>query len=248
MSTSSTWSESFVSQWRVIVGSVAIIAAITLVWALWSQKNNTTLSAGRDALFQASKTYQDELSSLAASLNPPAKAEDAKSANKKEKAAARTAESGVEAVFKKVNVAEKFSKSLVAFQKVAADFPKSRAAFDAQIQLGDLYMDHGQAADAVAWYRKAVDAAPTPRDRTLAQHSLGFAYEDSGKTAEALKAFESVSSAADIGVKADALLAQARIQATSGNKDQARQLYDRVIGDFKETEFERQAQALKGHL
>lgn len=93
------------------------------------------------------------------------------------------------------------------FQK----YPKSRAAYEGALQVGDFWMEAKEFDKAVAEYRKAAGIGSDAFSRTLAVYNEGIAQELAGKFKEAAATYEQVlkGETADF-LRPEIMMAQAR--------------------------------------
>jgi TolA-binding protein len=143
---------------------------------------------------------------------------------------------------------KKYGSSLEKIEKVSQNFAKTRAAYEAEIWLGDFYLNHNQAPLAISHFEKAILNHTGAYEQALAAYSLGTAYENSGKWAEAQGAYEKSILFSDIGLRGEILLALARMQEQLQQKDRAKATYDQIIQQLPNTDYSRTAQALKARL
>jgi tetratricopeptide (TPR) repeat protein len=148
----------------------------------------------------------------------------------------------------KLEVDAKLAEPVKALVDVTNRFPGTRAAYEARVTLGDVYLKHGEAAKAVTHLQQAADQAPGAFERALALNALGYAQEGSGQHAEAVKTFERVAKDAKGDLQGQALLAVARNHELANANDQAKAVYDRILTQLPNTEASRTAELLKARL
>src|SRR5262249_21213986 len=137
------------------------------------------------------------------------KKDDAKKDAKKD--VKKKAEPNLDAVeFKKLDVDAQLTDGASKLKHVASEYVGTRAGYEAAVQLGNLYFDHGDAAKAVEWYGKAVDTAPGQFEKALALSSLGYSQENAGKAADAAQTYERALNMGEGSIKGDVLLGMAR--------------------------------------
>jgi tetratricopeptide (TPR) repeat protein len=119
------------------------------------------------------------------------------------------------------------------YQPLFQEFPRSRAAFEARLQLGDLLMDGGNFDGAVEQFKQAEDYAQDGFSRLLVQYSQGVAYESAGKWQEAAAAYEKALSVSGVeSLRPEILMAQARCYEALDQADKAVALYKAVQEKF----------------
>lgn len=127
-----------------------------------------------------------------------------------------------------------------AFAEIVSEHPGSEAAHSAQLQLARVSFEEGRYDDAIAGFQKSLDALGNSPLRLFALEGLGYAYEAKGDLAKAKETFQRLSNA---GAPARSLYQQARIAELSGQKDEARKLYEQVTKDYENEVLAGEAQA-----
>jgi tetratricopeptide (TPR) repeat protein len=155
---------------------------------------------------------------------------------------------GQDVTFVKTDVDAKLGDVIKKFSAVSEQFPGTRAAFEANMTVGDLYLDHGDAAKAIPAFEKAVTEAPKSLDRANALSGLGYSRENAGHPAEALQAYEDALKVGEASLKGDLLLSVARSHELLKEPDKARSTYDEIIAQLPNTGAAKQAEALKAKL
>ncbi|HEY7728847.1 MAG TPA: tetratricopeptide repeat protein [Candidatus Eisenbacteria bacterium] len=109
--------------------------------------------------------------------------------------------------------------------------PDTRAARHAMVLLGDALAGQQKPADAVTWYRKALDRAG--RDRVLrdsARRGLAAALEDAGRFTEAAAAYAQIAEdGATDNERGRAMSAQARCLLAAGQRGKATEMLRAVL-------------------
>lgn len=144
-------------------------------------------------------------------------------------------------------VAVRFKTSIDQLSKVSHDFSGARAAYEAELKLGDLYFDNGEAASSIKWYESATRSAPRGFERMLAFYALAYAYEATQKYPEALKSLEKAQNQGE-GLKAEILLSMARVHGLMKDNGKAISTYDQVIAQFPNSEYARDAETQKSFV
>jgi TolA-binding protein len=227
----------------VIVAGVILLAA-TLAASLYLTKRNSYRLQASEALFKARTKLGAELKAISDSMKP---AETKVKAGKdKTPAAAPSIE------FVKFNLNEKLPTGVAALQKVTEDFPNTLAGFDAKIELGSLYFEHGvNSADldqAHHWFESAASTAPSTQQTIAALYNLGYAEEALGRCADAVKTFDRALNSGSSPFKGELLRGKARCQETLGDKAAAIATYDAIVKQLPNTEHAKFAETKKATL
>lgn len=235
---------------------VVVLIGVAGGMAWFTNHHKTQNAAAGDALFIANEARAKELTALKSELSPlPADPASEKSdaAQKNTKPGKKDAAGQDKArlpdpEYARADVDGKFSKTLAAYQDVIRKFSGTHAELQAQLAIGDLYFDHGQAEKALPFYEKSVALAPAGRDRGLSYYSLGYAYEGTGKYTEAVSAYDHALKQGDFGLKGDLLLAKARSYEMAKNIEQARVTYDQIVKELPNTDYAKTAELAKSLL
>jgi tetratricopeptide (TPR) repeat protein len=221
---------------RLMLGILAVVVALSALGALFLNRQAAQSSAASNALYLAQKSVDADLKAASAALPPVTAPSGAKAPATPDPDAA---------VFKKLDVDAKFADSLKKLHAVAEQYPGTRAAFEANLQVGDLYFNHGEAPKAVEWYQKALGGAPDKLAKVFALSALGYANEGAGKFSEALASFQKAMDLGEVssGVKGDVMLGVARSYEEMGDTAKARAMYDQIISQQPGTEFAKTAES-----
>jgi predicted negative regulator of RcsB-dependent stress response len=120
-----------------------------------------------------------------------------------------------------------------ALQPLFDQFPQSRAAYEATLQLGDMWMEQKSFAEAVKRYEKAVAMAHDPFSRLLANYNLGIAQEAAGQYQEAVASYGNAISVSDSDfLQPEIMLAQARCYEALKQVAKAVDLYKEIQAKF----------------
>lgn len=155
---------------------------------------------------------------------------------------------GQDVQFAKTDVDAKFGDVIKKLGAVSDQYAGTRAAFEAEMTVGDLYLNHGDAAKAIPAFDKATTEAPKSLDRANALSGLGYARESSGNFAGALEAYESALKVGEASLKGDLLLSVARSHELLKEPEKARSTYDEIITQLPNTGAAKQAELLKAKL
>lgn len=132
-------------------------------------------------------------------------------------------------IARKLVAEKKFDEAEKAFAPVLEKFKGTRAAFEAELQIGDIWMDAGNFDRATAHYSEASKMTSDSFSRLLAQYNIGVAAETAGKPSEAVSAYE-----AALGVQGsdflrpEILMAQARCYEVLNQIPKAIEIYKAV--------------------
>lgn len=85
---------------------------------------------------------------------------------------------------------KKFDDAEKAYQHLVEKFKGSRAAYEAELQMGDFWMDSGNLERAIPHYQNAAQGASDSFSRLLAHYTLGVAKESAGKIQDAVAEYE----------------------------------------------------------
>lgn len=218
----------------IVLGGILAVMLVAVM--IMSQKERVS-SEARGQLFLAQKQYDTELKAL---MPPAPKPPDTK--DPKAKPPAPPVD---DTEFKPFDVAAKMPGSVKAYQAVITQFPGTRAAYDAQMALGHLYLQHGQAAPAEELFGKATQASPRGVERALSFLALGYAQEATGKLKESIDAFTTALNTGEDVAKGDSLMGIARAYEGLHDLANARTTYDKVIAQLPNTEYARNAELYK---
>lgn len=125
-----------------------------------------------------------------------------------------------------------------ALHAVVDKYPSSRAAFEASLQEGDIWMDEGKFDDAVKSYGWAENNAKDGFSRVLARYNLGIAQESAGKFSEAVISYDDAMKVQDSTfLKPEILMAKARCFEALKDVAQAIGIYQQIQKDFANRSF-----------
>ena len=136
-----------------------------------------------------------------------------------------------------------------ALAKVSEEFPGTRAAFEASIQSGDLFMDSGAPAEAVKRYELAVNNAKDSFSKVFARYNLGIARETAGQYQEAVQSYDdALKTKGSDFMKAELMMAQARCLEALNQAARALEIYQDVQKNFASSYYSSAAAAFAGQL
>lgn len=120
-----------------------------------------------------------------------------------------------------------------AYEGLLSKFKGTRAAFEARLHLGDLWMDSGNYEKAIQHYQSAVDTANDAFSRLLAHYTLGVARESAGKHQEAVASYEeALKIQGSDFLRPEILMAEARCYEALQQPAKAIDLYKQVQEKF----------------
>lgn len=137
-------------------------------------------------------------------------------------------------VASRVFVAEKnIAEAEKSFQSLVEKFPKSRATYEAHLQMGDLLMEAGNPAEAMKRYEKAASIAGDSFSKLLARYNLGIAREQAGQYQEAVASYaDALTMEGSDFLKPEILMAQARCFEALKQVAKAIEIYQSIQKDF----------------
>jgi tetratricopeptide (TPR) repeat protein len=125
-----------------------------------------------------------------------------------------------------------------AFAPLLEKFPKSRAAYEGSLQLGDLWMDSGDFDKAVAQYERAAGIARDSFSRLLARYNLGIARETAGHFQEAVSSYEeALKTEGSDFLRPEILMAMARCLEALQQIPRAVEIYQEIQREFASRSF-----------
>jgi tetratricopeptide (TPR) repeat protein len=105
----------------------------------------------------------------------------------------------------------------------------TRAAFEAELSAGDMWMDAGNYDKATSFYDRAAKDASDPFSKLLATYTIGTAKESAGKNEEAVKAYEeALSFSGSDFLRPELMMAQARCYEALNQPQKAIEIYKAI--------------------
>jgi tetratricopeptide (TPR) repeat protein len=253
---------------KVLGVAIAAVVATVLGYSLWNSHQATRLKAGNDAFYLAQKGLDDTyLRAARTQLGLPAEAKKeapAPDGDKKQTEAEKAAEGAkrqkdqaeatqVNAELEKIKTAPVevdavYAKQVKQLREVVAEFGSIRPGFEARMELGGLYYDHGAFAKAVSEYEAGANSAPTALDRALAWNLTATARESAGQSQEAFAAFEKAAASGEPTAQADALFGIARTAMKLDRAPRAREALEQVKKQFAESPQAARAESLLSEI
>lgn len=206
---------------KVVLGGLALLLVVGVSVAFYMEHQSSRNEAANDAFFSAQKTFITEVKAQA---HP----EDLS--------------------FQKLDVNTVFKQTVKQYADVATQFPRTRAGFEAQVALGSLYLQHGQAAEATPWFEKGLKAAPNSLEKAALLANLGYSFENQQKWKEALESYQKGLNQGEATWKSELLLGIARCLEQLKDINQARSTYDQITIQLPNTEAAHFAEARKAQL
>jgi tetratricopeptide (TPR) repeat protein len=120
-----------------------------------------------------------------------------------------------------------------AYQSLFDKFPGSRASYEGQLQLGDIWMESGNYDRAISHYEQAAHVAGDAFSKLLAMYTLGVAKESAGKFQDAVQSYElALNSPGSDFLKPEILMAEARCYESIHQDKKAIEIYRTVQDKF----------------
>jgi len=128
---------------------------------------------------------------------------------------------------------KKYDQAEQAFATVISAHGGTRAAFEAELLTGDMWVDAGNYEKAVGFYQKAASDSTDPFSKLLATYTIGTARESAGKYDEAVKAYEAaLNTAGSDFLRPELLMAEARCYEALNQPKKAIEIYKTVEEKF----------------
>jgi TolA-binding protein len=230
---------------RALIGLLAVAILGMFVTVFFMGQKDKVSAEARSDLFIAQKKYETELKALAPPAPKPETKDAAKDAKEKKTPPPAPPVPLDDTEFKNFDVSAKLPGTVKAYQHVIEAYPDTRAAYDARMALGHLYLEHGQAAAAEGWFAQASTSSPRGLERALSFLALGYAREGQGKFKEAIESFTSSMSANEDATKGDALMGIARSYEGLHDSTNARATYEKIVSQLPNSEQARDAELYK---
>lgn len=134
--------------------------------------------------------------------------------------------------------AKKLKEAEEKMSAVWTKYPSTRAAFEAQLQMGDHWMDAASYAEASKLYEMSAKVAKDSFSQVLAKYNMAIAVESAGKFQEAAQLYEEVQKlqGSDF-LKPELMMAQARCLESASNVAKAVEVYQKIQKDFANRTF-----------
>lgn len=181
---------------------VIVIFAAGVGTYFYEEQQSKTTAIARDALYQAEKVFQEEYDAMTADQKAPGA---------------------------QINVDSVFPKTISAMKSVIEKSAVEQVRFEASVQLGALYLDHGQKALAYPYFEGAQKFARTDFQKASSALLIGIAGEDKP---DAQKELETVIQSKVDGLKPEAYLALIRISTKSQKPNDAKNYFEKMKKDL----------------
>ncbi len=220
---------------------VAAMVVIGVAIAFVMNQRDEQAVSGRNALYSAHKSIETGIKTMAEAAAPAAP----------QPAGSSVPKAGPDLnawMFKKFDVDAKLAPGVKMLGDVSTKFKGTRPGFEAELELGNLYFNHGEPLKAVPWFEKAALGAPSIFERALAYSSQGYALENAEKYGDAAQVYEKALNLGEETLKGDLLLAMARSYEGAKEFVKAKGVYDRIIKDLPSTEAAKSAENFKSQI
>ncbi len=158
-------------------------------------------------------------------------------ARAKERAASNLLYSVRGAAEKDVNL-KNYAKAVEKYQPIFEKFPKSRAAYEANLMIGDIWMDAGDNSKAAAAYETAYTKGPDSFSKFLAKYNQALALEAGKEYAKAEMAYnETLNGNGAEFLRPEILMAKARCLEAQKRFGEARSVYQEIRDKFASNGF-----------
>lgn len=227
---------------KLLVASLIAIVLIVTIGFWYSHYLEQKEIAANNSLFEAQLTLGEEVSQIIKSRTPK---------DKPKKADPNAVDESLKFSYEKLDVQQTYVKSFPLLEAVAQNHPGTRASFQAQYLMGQLFYQHQNYEGALAHFELAIKDAPSEIDRTFVHYAKAFALESLGKHAEAISSLRSAINSFtnnNDSLKSDILLAIARNHTALGENEKAKPIYDEILKEFPETENAKKAELLRSQL
>lgn len=218
------------------LGVALLVAGAGFSW--WSSHQAKRVKQATDALYLADQALEKEIS----------KRDAVTSTGSQKAAGAEKSDAKLTASYEKLDVDTQFPQGVAQLKSVSDQFPGTRPAFEALLELGTLYYNHGQTEKALPIFQKAASGAPEKLDRAFAWSAIAFTQENLGKFSEALAAYQQAISVGEATLKGDLLLGIARCYEGIHDSAKARSVYEQVAKEFPGGDYAKTAERLKSQL
>lgn len=122
------------------------------------------------------------------------------------------------------------------YQEVIERFPRSRSAEEAAIRLGNISYQLERYDKALSMFQDYLNRYPKGRFRFLAGLGVGYCYEEKGELEKASQAYAaSLETTSTDPLLPEAYVALARVQASLGRVQEARQASQKVVEQWPNT-------------
>ena len=131
---------------------------------------------------------------------------------------------------------ERIERPIKTYQEVIERFPRSRSAVEAAIRLGNIYYQLERYDKALSMFEDYLNRYPKGRFRFLAGLGVGYSYEEKGELEKASHAYAAaLETTSTDPLLPEAYVALARVQASLGRVEDARQVSLKVVEQWPNT-------------
>jgi tetratricopeptide (TPR) repeat protein len=238
-----------VQQKKLFILVTAVALAVVGAATLYQSKKGEVQSAAADALFKAKALLKEELQAETAKLTANAPKKTTTSGKGAEKASP----SEPAALPEKFALSSVLAKSISELKSVSEKFDRSVAGYEANLILGQLYLEKDSAADASAnaalYFGKAANQKLDSERTAVALSQLAYALESQGKKDDALVQIDSaLSLSAKVGIEGDLLRQKVRLLQEKGDKAKALEAANQLLKNFPNSELSSWAESRKAEL
>jgi predicted negative regulator of RcsB-dependent stress response len=238
VSHSVSWLAQYARPLSLLLGALLLFVGVTV--AVRSVKETRNRKA-REDFYAAKKVYDDEVKAVTPKPPAPPKADP--------KSKTPPSAPKVESVeFKKMDVNQVFSKSIQSLKAVGEKHKGTSPGFQAEMMLGNLYLDHGSAVDAIPHYLVAAENPPGDLEKMSAYFTLAQAQESAGKCNDAVGSVDRALNTGNASLKGDLLMTQARCYETLNDSAKAKAAYERIVNELPGTPYARLAEIQRAKL
>lgn len=223
--------------WAAAAGALVLVGLL----ALLSSRSEAKNEKARSAFYLAQTSMLKELKALAEAKAAPA------TPKKDAKKPAQPIASLESVEFETFDVDAKLPETVKKLREIDTTFGSERAAFEARLELANLYLKHGDVTKAMPWAERALGSAPSRSDKAMVNAVLASAFETQEKWQDALQHYQRAADG-EASIKAEMLLSIARCHRSLKDGAKAKAVYDQIVSQFPNTESARQAEALKAEL
>ncbi|MEW6187663.1 MAG: tetratricopeptide repeat protein [Thermodesulfobacteriota bacterium] len=123
-------------------------------------------------------------------------------------------------------------------EEVIGNYPRTKAAQTARVNLADLYYQKKDFPRAISAYQSALEKGKFSGDiKTLILGNLAYAYEQKGDLQQAVSVFSRISQEKESVIQEDSLLNLGRVYLKMGKKNEAKATYQNFIKTFPKSPY-----------